>query len=47
MKSAHGSGQFKKDLDHSLGDHEELVTNGVVQREDIPEAIRAFLGKGR
>ena len=47
VKSAHGSGQFKKDLDGSLGDEETLVTSAVANRDDIPEAIRAFLGAGR
>ncbi len=47
VKSAHGSGQFKKDLDSSLGEQEALVTAAVNDRQDIPEAIRHFLGKGR
>ncbi len=47
VKSAYGSGQFKKDLDAALGDVEHLVTAAVDERDDIPEAIRAFLGKGR
>lgn len=47
VKSAHGSGQFKKDLDAALGDQETLVTFGVADRGDVPEAIKAFLGKGR
>ncbi|MFT5291924.1 MAG: uncharacterized sporulation protein YeaH/YhbH (DUF444 family) [Planctomycetota bacterium] len=47
VKSAHGSGQFKKDLDAGLRDEEALVTSSVDCREDIPEAIRLFLGAGR
>jgi hypothetical protein len=47
VKSAHGSGQFKKDLDGALGDEALLVTASVNDRADIPEAIRAFLGRGR
>jgi uncharacterized sporulation protein YeaH/YhbH (DUF444 family) len=47
VKSAYGSGQFKKDLDAALGDEEGLVTCAIEDREGIPEAIRAFLGKGR
>jgi len=47
VKSAHGSGQFKKDLDAALGGEERLVTFGVNDRGDVPEAIKAFLGKGR
>ena len=47
VKSAHGSGQFKKDLDAALGGEEILVTTSVNNKNDVPEAIRAFLGKGR
>jgi len=47
VKSAHGSGQFKKDLDTALGEEEILVTAAVNGRDDIPDAIRHFLGKGR
>ena len=47
VKSAHGSGQFKKDLDTALGEEELLVTANVNDRSDVPEAIRSFLGKGR
>jgi hypothetical protein len=47
VKSAHGSGQFKKDLDGALGEAETLVTASVNDRGDVPEAIKAFLGKGR
>ncbi|MFN0242891.1 MAG: DUF444 family protein [Planctomycetota bacterium] len=47
VKSAYGSGQFKKDLDNALASEERLVTASINDREGIPEAIRAFLGKGR
>ena len=47
VKSAHGSGQFKKDLDNALSAEEVLVTANVNDRADVPEAIRAFLGRGR
>ena len=47
VKSAHGSGQFKKDLDGALGGEELLVTAGLNDRADIPDAIKAFLGRGR
>jgi len=47
VKSAYGSGQFKKDLDGALADEDRLVTTAVNDREDIPEAIRTFLGRGR
>ena len=47
VKSAHGSGQFKKDLDASLEAEELLVTASVNDRGDISTAIRDFLGRGR
>lgn len=47
VRSAHGSGQFKKDLDAAFEDHEGVVTVGVDSREDVPESIRAFLGAGK
>ncbi len=47
VKSAYGSGQFKKDLDDHLGSVEKVVTASVADREGIPDAIRVFLGKGR
>ena len=47
VKSAHGSGQFKKDLDGALGGEEMLVTSSVNDKNDVAETIRAFLGKGR
>lgn len=47
VKSAYGSGQFKKDLDDALGRDERVVTSSVADRGDIAKAIRAFLGKGR
>jgi len=47
VKSAYGSGQFKKDLEDALGGEERVVTISLADRTDIPVAIRAFLGKGR
>ena len=47
VKSAYGSGQFKKDLDGTLGQEEALVTAAVNDRQEIPDVVRAFLGKGR
>lgn len=47
VKSAYGSGQFKKDLDGALPGTDRLVTANVNDREGIREAIRAFLGRGR
>jgi len=47
VKSAYGSGQFKKDLDGAFGDDEDVVTSNVNSREEIADSIRAFLGSGR
>ncbi len=47
VKSAHGSGQFKKDLDLAFMDQGHVVTAGLDSREDVPESIRLFLGSGR
>ena len=47
VKSAYGSGQFKKDLDDALIGEERVVTASIADRGEIAKAIRAFLGKGR
>ncbi len=47
VKSAHGSGQFKKDLDAAFDGVENLVTASLIDRGDIPDSIRAYLGSGR
>jgi uncharacterized protein len=47
VKSAYGSGQFKKDLDDALCGDERVVTAGISERGEIAAAIRRFLGKGR
>lgn len=47
VKSAYGSGQFKKDLDSAFEGDERLVTAGVSGRDEIADAIKAFLGRGR
>jgi len=47
VKSAYGSGQFKKDLDDALAEEERVVTSSVSDRSDIPASIRSFLGQGR
>ncbi len=47
VKSAYGSGQFKKDLDTAFQEEPALVTAGVDDRAGIPGAIKAFLGQGR
>ena len=48
VKSAYGSGQFKRDLDQHFGeDEEELITSGIPDRNGILQSIKDFLGKGR
>ncbi len=47
VKSAYGSGQFKKDLDEALCAQERVVTASVSDRSEIAGSIRSFLGKGR
>ena len=47
VKSAYGSGQFKKDLDASLSKEEGFVTTDILDRDGILPSIKAFLGKGR
>jgi len=46
VRSAYGSGQFKRDLDDSMGDEEMLVTTEMQDRSDIYVSIKAFLGQG-
>jgi hypothetical protein len=48
VKSAYGSGQFKKDLDEKFGkDDDRIITSEIRDREGIYDSIRDFLGKGR
>ncbi len=47
VKSAYGSGQFKKDLDDAFAADERVVTAAIAERGEIAGAIRAFLGQGR
>ena len=47
VKSAYGSGQFKRDLDQAFDDDERIVTSAIPDRDGILESIREFLGKGR
>lgn len=46
VKSAYGSGQFKKDLDAALPDEPKIVTSDILDREGILESIQTFLKKG-
>ena len=47
VRSAYGSGQFKRDLDQALPGEERLVTSAIADRDGILGSIRDFLGKGR
>lgn len=47
VKSAYGSGQFKKDLDTALHADDKVVTSDIPDRDGILASIKAFLGKGR
>lgn len=47
VKSAYGSGQFKRDLDEAYPDDERLVAADIPDRDGILPCIRAFLGRGR
>lgn len=47
VKSAYGSGQFKKDLDTAFRGEEKVVTTDILDRDGILPSIKDFLGKGR
>jgi hypothetical protein len=47
VKSAYGSGQFKRDLDQGFGADERLITSSIHDRDGILGSIKEFLGKGR
>lgn len=47
VKSAYGSGQFKKDLDQAFRGEEKVVTTDILDRDGILPSIKDFLGKGR
>jgi uncharacterized protein len=47
VKSAYGSGQFKKDLDTAFRGDDKVVTTDILDRDGILPSIKAFLGKGR
>jgi hypothetical protein len=47
VKSAYGSGQFKKDLDDAFKGEERVVTTDIQDRDGILPSIKSFLGKGR
>ena len=47
VKSAYGSGQFKKDLDTALRGEDKVVTSDILDRDGILPSIKSFLGGGR
>jgi uncharacterized sporulation protein YeaH/YhbH (DUF444 family) len=47
VKSAYGSGQFKKDLDAAFGNDDRVVTSDILDRDGILPSMKTFLGKGR
>lgn len=47
VKSAYGSGQFKKDLDSAFRGEDKVVTTDILDREGILPSIKEFLKKGR
>lgn len=47
VKSAYGSGQFKRDLDLAFDGGDEIVTSAINDRDGILQSIRDFLGKGK
>ncbi len=47
VKSAYGSGKFKKELDSEFGENEKLVTSDIPDRNAILDSIKEFLGKGK
>ena len=47
VKSAYGSGQFKKDLDSAFRGEEKVVTTDIPDRDGFLPSIKSFLGKGR
>ncbi len=47
VKSAYGSGQFKKDLDERFPKHPHLITSEIRDKDGILDSIRDFLGKGK
>jgi uncharacterized protein len=47
VRSLYGSGRFAHDLEEYLGSHESLVISEIADRDDIYDAIKEFLGKGK
>ena len=47
VRSAYGSGRFAYDLLRVFEDDENIVVSEINRREEIYDAIKSFLGKGR
>jgi uncharacterized protein len=47
VKSAYGSGQFKRDLDKGFKDDDRVITSDIQDRDAIMDSIKDFLGKGK
>ncbi|MFQ5575418.1 MAG: DUF444 family protein [Anaerolineae bacterium] len=47
VRSAYGSGRFARDLEKDLPDAGNLVVADIANRDEIYDAIKTFLGKGR
>jgi hypothetical protein len=47
VKSAYGSGQFKKDLDEHFNEDPRIITSEIKDRMSIYDSIKDFLGKGK
>lgn len=47
VKSAYGSGQFKKDLDAHFKQDQRIITSEIKDRMSIYDSIKDFLGKGK
>lgn len=47
VRSAYGSGRFAHDLRKHLPDVENMVVSEIANRDEIYDAIKAFLGTGR
>jgi hypothetical protein len=47
VKSAYGSGQFKKDIDECFKGDERIITSEIQSKEGIYDSIKDFLGKGK
>ena len=47
VRSLYGSGRFAHDLEENLRGTENLVVSEIADRDDIYDAIKMFLGKGK